>query len=120
MAFRLIQRAMRIRALLLLLAIGVSFAAPAAAVTPLSRDVSLAALEEGCGAALGAGCLLMCRQAPAGAQGHHQIGAQPLPPCVDNTVSSGPAAAVWQDAWSPTATVGIGPPAYLAFRRLLL
>lgn len=120
MAFRLIQRAMRVSALLLVLAIGFSLGAPAAAVTPVSQGVSLAALDEGCDAFLGAGCLLMCRQAPPGAQSHHQIGAQPLPPCMDNAVWSRAGAVIWRDAWSPTATVGIGPPAYLSFRRLLL
>jgi hypothetical protein len=119
MAFRPIQRAMRISALLLLLAMGFSFGATASAAVPVSPAVSVAASDEGCGASFGAACLLMCRQAPAGAQGHHQTGAQPLPACMDTAARSG-AAVVWRDAWSPTATVGIGPPAYLTFRRLLL
>jgi len=119
MAFRLIQRAMRISALLLVLAIGFSLGMPVSAV-PVSPAVSVAALEEGCGASFGAGCLLMCRQAPAGAQAQHQIGAQPLPACIDTAVWSSAAAVIWRDAWSPTAPVGIGPPAYLTFRRLLL
>jgi len=98
----------------------IAMAAPASSAAPASTPVAAADVEQGCGASFGADCPLMCRQAPAGAQAHHPIGAQSPTPCVDNAVSSIVPAIAWREAWSLIAADGVGPPAYLSFHRLLL
>ncbi len=120
MAFRLIQRAMRNCALLLFVAMAIAVAAPASSAAPVNTAVAAADVEQGCGASFGADCPLMCRQVPAGTRANHPIGSQPPSPCVDNVVSSIVPVIGWREAWSPIAADGVGPPAYLRFRRLLL
>ncbi len=117
MAVRLIQKAMRIAALLLVLAMGLAPVRPAAAA---DEGISVAAFGEGCGASFGELCLRMCRQAPAGERGHQQIGAQPATPCGDAATGFGAAPIAWHGTWSASAAPAVGPPAYLSYRRLLL
>lgn len=120
MALGTIQRAMRNCALLVFVAMAIAVAAPASSAAPTSMAVAAADPGQGCGASFGADCPLMCKQAPAGTRAHHPIGAQPTSPCVDNAVSSIVPAIAWREAWSVIAADGVGPPAYLSFRRLLL
>ena len=117
---RIIQKGMRNWALLFFATMAMAMAGPASSAAPVTMAVAAADLDGGCGASLGADCLLVCRQAPAGARAHHPIGSQPPSPCVDNAVSSIRPAIAWRGAWSPIAADGVGPPAYLSFRRLLL
>ena len=119
-ALRMIQEGMRNWALAFFAAMAMAVAVPASFAAPATMAVAAADVDGNCGASFGADCLLMCRQVPAGAQAQHPIGAQPPTPCVDKAVSSVVPAIAWRKAWSLIASDGVGPPAYLSFRRLLL
>lgn len=121
MASRLVLTVMRISALLLFLATALGLGAPASAAVAVEAAGPMAGSGEGCSAPLfDAGCHLLCRQAPAGTNAHHQLAAKPPPTCVNTAAWSGTPVVARRDARSPIPSVGIGPPDYLRFLRLLL
>lgn len=120
MALRLIQSAMRFAITLFLLVLALSLGVPASYAALTNPGHSVADSDKECESRIRADCPFMCQPASALAQARQLIAAKPLPSCADGGVRCGKPAAISRETRSPVAAIGLGPPAYLIFRRLLL
>ena len=120
MANRVVEPMMRFTLALFFLALALPLGAPASYATAVSPGFAAADSDEVCRSQLQNDCHFMCQPASAVARAREQIAAKLLPSCLDGGIPGVKPAANWRETWSPIATIALGPPAYLNFRRLLL
>ena len=120
MGLRLIQPTMRFTLILFLLALVFSLGGPASYAAVANPALPMADSDEGCGSQLQTNCPFLCQPASALAQARQQITPKPLPSCADGGVRGGTPAVISGRTWSPVTAIGLGPPPYLNFLRLLL
>jgi hypothetical protein len=110
---------MRFAAVFLLLAGALFVSAPGAHASTADREQAVVAWEAGCDVGQG-DCPFMCQSAPAFAAHQQSATAKPLSWALTSATPMGAPAVISRESPLHSAAIGLGPPLYLSFHRLLL